>query len=163
RRAWASSVRSRSTRRRSRRSPSRRSGTSTGRSCTTSASASARRRACARFARADVARRLAAAVALTLVAAGLTGCEDSSQRGAREQVQAYLRRLPDEGGYNADGVHCTHTGRILLDPVRTTRAFCAAPLLQGGDCDWFEIDARKGRPPVIVLFRRSAGCVLPGE
>jgi hypothetical protein len=108
-----------------------------------------------------VTRRLAAAVALTVVAAGLAGCGDASERGAREAVQAYLSRLPDEGGYRADRVRCTQTGRMLLDPVRTTRAFCAAPKRRGDDCDWFQIDARKDRPPVIVLVRRDAGCVLP--
>ena len=106
-------------------------------------------------------RRLAAAVALTVVAAGLAGCGDAAEHGAREAVQAYLRRLPDEGGYRADGVRCTHSGRMLLDPVRTTRAFCAAPKRRGGDCDWFRIDARKDRAPVVVLIRRDAGCVLP--
>jgi len=109
-----------------------------------------------------VTRRLAAVVALTAVVAGLAGCADASERDAREAVQTYLRRLPDEGGYQADRVRCTHGGRIVLDPVRTTRAFCAAPRQLGGDCDWFRIDARKGRPPLIVLARRDAGCVLPG-
>ena len=106
-------------------------------------------------------RRVAAAVALALLALVLTGCEDSSQSGARQAVQAYLRRLPGEGGYDADRVHCTKSGRVLLDPVRTTRAFCTAPRRRGGDCDWFQIDARKGRSPLIVRVRRNAGCVLP--
>jgi hypothetical protein len=98
---------------------------------------------------------------LCLLAAGLAGCGDASERGAREAVQTYLRRLPDEGGYDADRVRCTPSARVVLDPVRTTRAFCAAPRRDGGDCDWFRVDARKDGPPVIVLARRNAGCVLP--
>ena len=105
-------------------------------------------------------RRLAALFALIVVAATLAGCEDASQRGAREELQAKLRRLPDEGGYRADDVHCTHDARVVLDPVRTTRYFCTA-LREGGDCDWFRVDARKGLAPRIVRVRRNAGCVLP--
>ena len=107
-----------------------------------------------------MARRLAAVLLLIVVAAGFAGCEDASQRGARRELQAKLRRLPDEGGYRADGVHCTHDARVVLDPVRTTRYLCTAPR-EGGDCDWFRVEARKGLPPRIVLIRRDAGCVLP--
>jgi hypothetical protein len=108
-----------------------------------------------------VARRLAAVFSLIVVAATLAGCEDASQRGARQALQAKLRRLPDEGGYRADDVHCTRDARVVLNAVRTTRYFCTAPR-PGGDCDWFRVDARKDLPPRIVLARRNAGCVLPG-
>jgi hypothetical protein len=107
-----------------------------------------------------VARRLAAFLVLILAAAALAGCEDASQRDARRALQAKLRQLPDEGGYLADDVHCTHDARVVLDPVRTTRYYCTAPR-PGGDCDWFRVDARASRPPRIVLVRRNAGCVLP--
>jgi hypothetical protein len=108
-----------------------------------------------------VPRRLAAAAASTLLAFVLAGCEDATEHGARGQVQAYLRRLPNEGGYDVDRVSCTHAARMLLDPVRTTRAFCTAPRSQTGDCDWFRIDAGKDTRPTIVLVRRNATCVLP--
>jgi hypothetical protein len=104
---------------------------------------------------------LAAAGAVVLAALALAGCEDANQRNARHVVQDYLRGLPDDGGYESDGVHCTKAGRLFLDPLRTTRFVCTVRLAQGGDCDWFQVDARKDGSARVTLVRRRAGCVLP--
>jgi hypothetical protein len=106
-------------------------------------------------------RRLAAVLLLVLSGLVLAGCEDAQQSDARNVLQAYLRRLPDDGGYRVDDVHCTHAARVILDPVHTTRFYCSARRAQGGDCDLFRVDARKTGQAVIALVRRGAGCVLP--
>jgi hypothetical protein len=97
-------------------------------------------------------------LALALVGAG---CEEAGQQGARKALQAYLRALPEEGGYRVSDVHCTRNGRYAyFQSVRTKRYFCAARR-EGGDCDLFRVDARADGSAAVVLVRRGAGCVLP--
>jgi hypothetical protein len=92
----------------------------------------------------------------------LTGCEEAGQRGAREALQAHLRRLPGDGGYHVSDVHCTRGGRYAyFGSVRTTRYFCIARLADGGDCDLFQVDARPDGSAAVTRVRRGAGCVLP--
>ncbi len=103
-------------------------------------------------------RRLAAVLVAVAAAAALTGCEDAAQRDARHVVEDYLGR---RGGADAgDRVHCTHSARVVLDPVKTTRFLCTAQRA-GGDCAWFEVDARGDGTASVRLVRRDAGCVLP--
>jgi hypothetical protein len=105
-------------------------------------------------------RRVAAVVSATALVLALTGCEDASQRDARQYLQSYLERLPG-AGYRTDDVHCTHAARIFLSPIKTKRFLCTAPQEESGDCDWFRVDARSNGPARVVLVRRDAGCVLP--
>lgn len=105
--------------------------------------------------------RGAAVSAVVLVLFGV-GCEEAGQQGAREALQAHLRKLPDSGGYSVSDVHCTRSGRYgYFQAVRTKRYFCTARLQQSGDCDLLQVDARADGSAHVTLVRRGAGCVLP--
>ena len=104
-------------------------------------------------------RSAAALTALALVAAGCTG-EDVQQQTAREKVQAHVRALGTEAGYDASDVHCTDAAGIWFGEVETDEFTCAVRRLEGG-CDWFTVlvgpDRRRA---TVTLAQRDAGCTL---
>ena len=90
----------------------------------------------------------------------LAGCgEDSGQRTAREELQAYVGTLPDAAGYEPAEAHCTDNARTFLTAVDTDVFICAVRRVEGG-CDWFRVDFRRARAEVRRT-ERDAGCVLP--
>ena len=105
-------------------------------------------------------RRIAAGLALASLVLLLAGCEDSQQRSARESLQAYLRTLPDDGGYRVGASRCTPSGRVAFVNVVATSLFICVAHRADGVCDRFDVRLRRHGPAVIVLARRDAGCVL---
>jgi hypothetical protein len=106
-------------------------------------------------------RRVAGGLAVAAVV--LAGCssEDAQQEAAREEVQAHVRALGGESGYDAERVHCTDAASELLREVETDLFICAVGLESGG-CDWFAVDVDRERGSVDVrLDARDAGCTLP--
>jgi hypothetical protein len=90
----------------------------------------------------------------------LAGCgEDSGQRTAREEAQAYAGTLPDAAGYELAEAHCTDNARTFMAGVDTDVFVCAVRLVEGG-CDGFRVDLRRVRAEVRRTDR-DAGCVLP--
>ncbi len=100
------------------------------------------------------------AVAAVVVLAGC-GSEDPQQEAAREEVQAHVRALGGESGYDVERVHCTDAASSWLRDVETDVFICAVGLESGG-CDWFAVDVDRERRSVDVrLEARDAGCTLP--
>ena len=107
-------------------------------------------------------RRVAGGLAVT-VAVVLSGCgsEDAQQEAAREEVQAHVRALGAESGYDAERVHCTDAAATWLREVETDVFICAVGLESGG-CDWFAVEVDRERGSVDVrLDAEDAGCTLP--
>jgi hypothetical protein len=96
---------------------------------------------------------------LALVAAGC-GFEDAQQEAAREEVQAHVRALGADAGYDADDVHCTGAASTWYREVETNEFTCAVRREDGG-CDWFDVGIDRERRKVTVrLAQRDAGCTL---
>lgn len=94
-----------------------------------------------------------------LVAAGCAA-EDAQQEAAREEVQAHVRSLGPDSGYDADDVHCTDAAGVWFGEEETGTFICAIRVLDGG-CDWFAVHVDRERPRVTVtLAQRDAGCTL---
>ena len=106
------------------------------------------------------ARALVVGVATALL---LAGCEDAQQRSAREALQAYLRSLPDDGGYRVDATQCTSSPRIGYVNVVANYRFLCAGHRKDGLCDRFRVTLRNHRSAIVVLVLRDAGCVLPPD
>ena len=105
-------------------------------------------------------RRSAAALAALALVAGGCGLEDPQQEAAREEVQAHVRALGADAGYDAEDVHCTGAASPWFRPVETDQFTCAVRLKQGG-CDWFGVAVDRDRSKVLVqLVERDAGCTL---
>ena len=107
-------------------------------------------------------RRIAGglAVATVVVLAGC-GAEDAQQEAAREEVQAHVRALGGESGYDAERVHCTDAASEFFREIETDVFICAVGLESGG-CDWFAVDVDRERGSVDVrLEAEDAGCTLP--
>ena len=106
-------------------------------------------------------RRFAAfflAVACALV---LAGCNDVQQNSARESLEAYLRALPDDGGYDVGATRCTSSARVGFVNVIATSVFVCQAHRRDGICDRFQVLLHRHGPATIVLGRRDSGCVLP--
>jgi hypothetical protein len=107
-------------------------------------------------------RRVAGGLALAAVVV-LAGCgsEDAQQEAAREEVQAHVRGLGAESGYDAQRVHCTDAAATWLREVETDVFICAVGVESGG-CDWFAVDVDRAQPSIEVrLDTKDAGCTLP--
>ena len=86
--------------------------------------------------------------------------EDPQQEAAREEVQAHVRALGADAGYDADDVHCTGAASPWFRPVETDQFTCAVRREDGG-CDWFGVAVDRERSKVLVrLAERDAGCTL---
>ena len=97
--------------------------------------------------------------ALALVAGGC-GLEDPQQEAAREEVQAHVRALGPNSGYDAEDAHCTGAASPWFRPVETDQFTCAVRLKEGG-CDWFGVAVDRERSRVLVRrVERDAGCTL---
>jgi hypothetical protein len=107
-------------------------------------------------------RRIAGglAVAAVVVLAGC-GTEDPQQEAAREEVQAHVRALGAESGYDAERVHCTDAASEYFRELETDVFICAVGL-ESGNCDWFAVHVDRDRRSVDVrLDAEDAGCTLP--
>ena len=105
-------------------------------------------------------RRSAAALAALALVAGGCGLEDPQQEAAREEVQAHVRALGPNSGYDAEDAHCTGAASPWFRPVETDQFTCAVRLKDGG-CDWFGVAVDRDRSKVLVrLVERDAGCTL---
>ena len=107
-------------------------------------------------------RRVAGRLAVALVVV-LTGCggEDAQQEAAREEVEAHVRGLGSESGYDPERVHCTDAAATWLREVETDVFICAVGLQSGG-CDWFAVDVDREQGSIDVrLDAEDAGCTLP--
>ena len=94
-----------------------------------------------------------------LVAAGCAA-EDAQQEAAREEVQAHVRSLGADSGYDADEVRCTDAAGVWFGEVETDAFVCAVHLAVGG-CDWFAVHVdRERRRATVTLAQRDAGCTL---
>jgi len=108
-------------------------------------------------------RRVLAGVAGLCLVVLVAGCatEDAQQEAAREEVQAHVRGLGSEAGYDAETVHCTDAASTWFRDVETDAFLCAVRRMAGG-CDWFAVDVDRERRTVDVrLEQRDAGCTLP--
>jgi hypothetical protein len=104
-------------------------------------------------------RSALALTALALVAAGCAA-QDPQQEAAREEVQAHVRALGPDAGYDADDVHCTDAAKIWFREQETDEFTCAVRLVDGG-CDWFAVRVdRERRTVAVTLDQRAAGCTL---
>ena len=105
-------------------------------------------------------RRTAAlfsAVACVLV---LAGCNDVQQNSARRSLEAYLRALPDSGGYDVGSTRCTSSARVGFVNVVATSLFVCQAHRRDGICDRFRVLLRRHGPATVTPGRRDAGCVL---
>ena len=94
-----------------------------------------------------------------LVAAGCAS-EDSQQEAAREEVQAHVRALGAEAGYDPGDVHCTDAAGVWFRDEETDQFTCAVRRVDGG-CDWFAVRVdRERRRTKVTLAQREAGCTL---
>jgi hypothetical protein len=108
-------------------------------------------------------RGLAGGVAAVCVAVLVAGCgtEDPQQEAAREEVQAHVRALGGDAGYDAERVHCTDAASTWFREVETDVFICAVGRT-AGSCDWFAVNVDRERSSVDVrLEARDAGCTLP--
>ena len=106
-----------------------------------------------------IAGTLAVVVVVLLVSA--CGTEDPQQEAAREEVQAHVRALGREAGYDSERVHCTDAAAMWLRELETEAFLCAVGRTAGG-CDWFAVELDRARRSVAVrLDARDAGCTLP--
>jgi hypothetical protein len=106
--------------------------------------------------------RSRSALALTALALVVAGCasEDAQQEAAREEVQAHVRALGPDSGYEAEDVHCTDAAKIWFREQETDEFTCAVRLVDGG-CDWFAVRVdRERRAVAVTLDQREAGCTL---
>lgn len=106
-------------------------------------------------------RRLAAFLLVVLAAFVLAGCNDVQQSSARTAVEAYLRALPDEGGYDVGATRCTSSAHQGYAQVVPTSLFVCQAHRRDGICDRFQVRLRRHGPATVTLGRRDAGCVLP--
>jgi hypothetical protein len=75
-------------------------------------------------------------------------------------VQAHVRALGVDSGYDADDVHCTDARGVWFVDQETDQFTCAVRRTEGG-CDWFAVRVDRERQRVTVaLDERDAGCVL---
>lgn len=75
-------------------------------------------------------------------------------------MQAHVRALGADSGYDAEDVHCTGAASPWFRPVETDQFTCAVRLKEGG-CDWFGVAVDRDRSKVMVrLAERDAGCTL---
>lgn len=96
---------------------------------------------------------------LALAGAGCS-LEDAQQESAREEVQAHVRALGPDSGYDADDVHCTDAAKTYFREEETNEFVCAVRVVDGG-CDWFEVAVdREDRRVDVRLEQRDAGCTL---
>lgn len=96
---------------------------------------------------------------LALVCAGCS-LEDAQQESAREEVQAHVRALGPDSGYDAGDVHCTDAAKTFFREEETNEFVCAVRVVDGG-CDWFAVRVdREDRRVDVRLEQRDAGCTL---
>jgi hypothetical protein len=107
--------------------------------------------------------RSARALVVGVAAAALllTGCEDAQQRNARQELQAYLRSLPNDGGYRVDATQCMSSPRLGYVNVVPIAQFVCAGHRTDGLCDEFTVTLRKHGAARVVLRQGDSGCVLP--
>jgi hypothetical protein len=75
-------------------------------------------------------------------------------------VQAHVRALGAEAGYDAEDVHCTGAASPWFREVETDEFTCAVRRVEGG-CDWFDVGVDRETSEVTVrLAQRNAGCTL---
>jgi hypothetical protein len=75
-------------------------------------------------------------------------------------VQAHVRALGADSGYDAEDVHCTDARGVWFVDEETDEFTCAVRRTEGG-CDWFAVRVDRERQRVTVtLDERNAGCVL---
>ena len=106
-------------------------------------------------------RRLAALLLALLCAFVLAGCSDVQQNSARTAVEAYLRALPGDGGYDVGSTRCTSSAHQGFVEVVPTSLFVCQAHRRDGICDRFRVRLRHNGPATVVPGRRDAGCVLP--
>jgi hypothetical protein len=104
-------------------------------------------------------RSAAFLTAFALVAVGCAA-EDPQQEAAREEVQAHVRTLGADSGYDDGDVHCTDARGVWFREEETNEFTCAVRRIEGG-CDWFVVHVdRERRRATVALDERDAGCVL---
>ena len=106
-------------------------------------------------------RRLAALSSAVACAFVLAGCNDVQQNSARRSLDAYLRALTDDGGYDVGSTRCTSSARTGFANVVPTSLFVCQAHRRNGICDRFQVTLRRHGPATVTLGRRDAGCVLP--
>ena len=106
-------------------------------------------------------RRLAAFLSALACALVLAGCNDVQQSSARTSLEAYLRALPDDGGYNVGSTRCTSSARQGFVNVIPTSVFICQAHRRDGICDRFQVLLHRHGPAKVTLRRRDSGCVLP--
>lgn len=75
-------------------------------------------------------------------------------------MQAHVRALGPDSGYDADDVHCTDAAKTFFREEETDEFTCAVRLVAGG-CDWFAVLVDPDRRGASVrLEERDAGCTL---
>ncbi len=86
--------------------------------------------------------------------------EDAQQEAAREEVQAHVRALGVDSGYDEEGVHCTDAQGVWFREEETDEFTCAVHRIEGG-CDWFVVRVdREEQRATVALDERDAGCVI---
>ena len=106
-------------------------------------------------------RRSAACLLVVSCVFVLAGCNDVQQRSARQSLEAYLRALPDQGGYDVGATRCTSSAHQGFVQVVPTSLFVCQAHRRDGICDRFQVRLRRQEPATVTLGRRDAGCVLP--
>ena len=106
-------------------------------------------------------RRLAASLSAVACALVLVGCNDVQQNSARRSLEAYLRALPDDGGYDIGSVQCTPSARVGVVNVIATSLFVCQAHRRDGICDRFQVVLHRHGPATVTLGRSDSGCVLP--
>ena len=75
-------------------------------------------------------------------------------------MQAHVRALGAESGYDPADVHCTDAAGVWFRDVETNEFTCAVRRLEDG-CDWFVVRVdRERRLATVRLAQRDAGCTL---
>lgn len=106
-------------------------------------------------------RRSAAFLVVASCAFVLAGCNDVQQSSAQTAAEAYLRALPDDGGYDVGATRCTSSAHQGIVQVIPTSLFLCQAHRRDGICDRFQVRLRRKGPATVTLGRRDAGCVLP--
>jgi hypothetical protein len=94
---------------------------------------------------------------LVLLAAGCGGTEDTTQRFARDAIEAHLAH---DSAYDLGHVQCTGNPRPWLVEQQTTESICAVRRATGG-CDWYHVELVPVGARVtarVVLRSKDAGC-----
>ncbi len=106
-------------------------------------------------------RRSAACLLVVSCVFVLVGCNDVQQNSARTAVEASLRALPDDGGYDVGATRCTSSAHQGFVQVVPTSLFVCQAHRRDGICDRFQVLLRRHGPATVTPGRRDAGCVLP--